>query len=108
MFRAVLLAAMLLAGCTAPMAKNVEVTSTASIIRPAKVKVSFTQNSLTTDLVEGDAGVAGRQVKADDPVRVASISKLVAALGQHGYDASALRKLTHENWLRVLAKTWRQ
>lgn len=81
MFRAVLLAAMLLAGCAAPMAKNVEVTSTASIIRPAKVKVSFTQNSLTTDLVEGDAGVAGRQVTADDPVRVASISKLVAALG---------------------------
>jgi CubicO group peptidase (beta-lactamase class C family) len=80
MCRVLLLAAMLLAGCTAPIAKNVDAPSTVPIIRPAQVKVSFTQNSLTTDFVEGDAGVAGRQVKTDDPVRVASISKLVAAL----------------------------
>ncbi|MGZ3716076.1 MAG: membrane dipeptidase, partial [Ktedonobacterales bacterium] len=32
---------------------------------------------------------------------------LVAALRSHGFDDDALRKLTHENWLRVLGKTWR-
>ncbi len=81
MFRAVLLAALLLTGCVAPVARDIEAIPAANIIRPAQVKVSFTQNNLTTDLVEGDAGVAGRHVSADDPVRVASISKLVAALG---------------------------
>lgn len=32
---------------------------------------------------------------------------LVATLRAHGFDDAALRKLTHENWLRVLGKTWR-
>jgi membrane dipeptidase len=32
--------------------------------------------------------------------------KLIAALRQAGYDDAALRKLTYENWLRVLRKTW--
>ena len=32
---------------------------------------------------------------------------LVEALGRRGYDEPALRKLAHENWLRVLDKTWR-
>lgn len=38
---------------------------------------------------------------------VAGLPKLVDALAHHGYDEPALRKLTHENWLRVLRKTWR-
>jgi membrane dipeptidase len=33
--------------------------------------------------------------------------KLVAALRKAGYDDASLRKLTHENWLRVLRKTWK-
>ena len=33
--------------------------------------------------------------------------KLLAALSDHGYDDTALRKLAHENWVRVLRKTWR-
>lgn len=44
------------------------------------------------------------------PHALADVSKLpalVAALRAHGFDDPALRKLTHENWLRVLAKTWR-
>jgi membrane dipeptidase len=35
------------------------------------------------------------------------LPKLIAALRARGYDDDALRKLTHENWLRVLRKTWR-
>jgi len=38
---------------------------------------------------------------------VAGLPRLVEALGKHGYDDTALRKLAHENWLRVLGKTWR-
>jgi membrane dipeptidase len=38
---------------------------------------------------------------------VAGLPKLVAALGDAGYDDGAVAKLTHENWLRVLAATWR-
>jgi membrane dipeptidase len=38
---------------------------------------------------------------------VAGLPKLIEALADHGYDEPALRKLTHENWLRVLRKTWR-
>lgn len=33
--------------------------------------------------------------------------KLLALLREHGYDDAALHKLGHENWLRVLAKTWK-
>jgi membrane dipeptidase len=32
---------------------------------------------------------------------------LIAALRRAGYDDDTLRKLTHENWLRVLRKTWK-
>ena len=38
---------------------------------------------------------------------VAGLPKLVAALRAHGYDDAALRKIAHENWVRVLRKTWR-
>lgn len=37
---------------------------------------------------------------------VSGLPKLVTALREHGYDEAALRKLTHENWLRVLRLTW--
>ncbi len=39
---------------------------------------------------------------------VTGLPKLIAALSQHGYDEASLRKITHENWLRVLSKTWRE
>src|SRR5712691_4140079 len=38
---------------------------------------------------------------------VAGLPRVVAALRAAGYDDSALRKLAHENWLRVLAATWK-
>lgn len=34
------------------------------------------------------------------------LPKLVAALEAGGYDEESLKKITHENWLRVLRKTW--
>ena len=37
---------------------------------------------------------------------VAGLPKLVGALRDAGYDDAAIAKLTHENWLRVLAATW--
>lgn len=33
--------------------------------------------------------------------------RLIAALAEAGYDDASLRKLAHENWLRVLRKTWK-
>src|SRR5215469_3386362 len=38
---------------------------------------------------------------------VTGLPKLMAALAEHGYDDVALRKIAHENWVRVLRKTWR-
>ena len=37
---------------------------------------------------------------------VTGLPKLIAALREHGYDEVALKKITHENWVRVLGKTW--
>jgi membrane dipeptidase len=37
---------------------------------------------------------------------VAGLPKLISALRDAGYDDAAIAKLTHENWLRVLAATW--
>ena len=38
---------------------------------------------------------------------VTGLPKLIAALEGRGYDEAALRKITHENWVRVLRRTWR-
>lgn len=48
--------------------------------QPARVRIDFSSTAIMSKQVEGDAGVAGRKVGADDPVRVASISKLVTAI----------------------------
>ena len=47
---------------------------------PATVRVDFDRNTVTKTELSGEAGVVGRTVGIDDPVRVASISKLVGAL----------------------------
>jgi membrane dipeptidase len=38
---------------------------------------------------------------------VTGLPKLINALRESGYDDSALRKLSCENWIRVLSKTWK-
>jgi membrane dipeptidase len=37
----------------------------------------------------------------------AGMPKLIEALRTIGYDNGALRKVTHENWVRVLRETWK-
>lgn len=37
---------------------------------------------------------------------VAGLPKLLNALRERGYDDAALKKLAHENWIRVLRATW--
>ena len=37
---------------------------------------------------------------------VAGMPLLIKCLRDRGYDPSALRKVTHENWIRVLEKSW--
>ena len=73
------LAAMIASGCATT--GGAETLPDRANIRPAVVKVDFTSDSITPAIVEGDAGVAGRPVTIDDPARVASISKLVVAIG---------------------------
>lgn len=48
---------------------------------PAEVRVDFTAANITQVMAQGEAGVARRAVTIDDPARVASISKLVVAIG---------------------------
>jgi membrane dipeptidase len=37
---------------------------------------------------------------------VSGLPKLLAALSERGYDDATLKKLAHENWVRVLRETW--
>ena len=39
---------------------------------------------------------------------VSGMPKLLNTLRNHGYDNDSLRKITHENWVRVLRTTWKQ
>lgn len=50
-----------------------------------------------------DGGITLAQELRD----VSGLPNLIAVLREHGYDDTSLRKLTHENWLRVLRKTWK-
>ena len=43
----------------------------------------------------------------DEIGNVSGLPKLLAVLCEHGYDEAALKKLAHENWLRLLGATWR-
>jgi CubicO group peptidase (beta-lactamase class C family) len=47
---------------------------------PAIALINFDNRSIEAEMITGDAGVVGRKVTMDDPVRVASISKLVGAI----------------------------
>ena len=42
----------------------------------------------------------------DDLVDVTGLPRLIQALQGHGFDKAALKKITHENWVRVLRQTW--
>ncbi len=55
--------------------------ATDRLAQPAQVRVDFNKSKIVKSEVSGEAGVVGRNVSIDDPARVASISKLVVALG---------------------------
>ena len=38
---------------------------------------------------------------------VAGLPKLLSTLSQDGFDADAINKIAHENWIRVLTQTWK-
>lgn len=52
----------------------------ASIPEPARVSVDFNRTHITSTHASGNAGTLDRKVTADDPVRVASISKMIVAI----------------------------
>lgn len=45
-------------------------------------------------------------VVPEDLTSCAGLPKLRQAMARHGYDDALIAKLCHENWLRVLEKTW--
>ncbi len=45
-------------------------------------------------------------VVPEDLTTIAELPKLREVMAEHGYDDTLIRKLCHENWLRVLEKTW--
>jgi membrane dipeptidase len=49
----------------------------------------------------------GAQVPAEIG-NAAGLTKLRAAMRAHGYDEALMTKICHENWLRVLALSWRE
>jgi len=51
-----------------------------------------------------DFGVA---IVPNELADVSMFPNLIAALRKAGYDDDSLRKITSENWLRVLRKTWK-
>jgi CubicO group peptidase (beta-lactamase class C family) len=69
---------MLLMSACAPVGNVVKPVS--AIPRPADVQIEFDATHILKSNVTGDAGVIGRVVSGNDPVRVASISKLVTAM----------------------------
>ncbi len=54
--------------------------TTPALPKPATALLNFDSKSIEAELITGEAGVLGRKATMDDPVRVASISKLVGAL----------------------------
>jgi membrane dipeptidase len=51
-----------------------------------------------------DFGVA---IVPNELADISMFPNLIAVLRKAGYDDDTLRKITHENWLRVLRKTWK-
>ena len=65
---------------------------------------------LVERLGESRVGFGSDYDGASVPAAVGDVSKLpnlIAALKSAGYDDRLLHKLTHQNWVRVLRKTWK-
>jgi CubicO group peptidase (beta-lactamase class C family) len=75
-------ATLYIAATLSPLAASVGGVAVAqdSLAKPARIQIEFDSKRIISTTTEGEAGVVGRAVGIDDPVRVASISKLVGAL----------------------------
>jgi CubicO group peptidase (beta-lactamase class C family) len=77
--RFLILASLLLAGCASARPRTI---ASASVPRPAYAWATFDRNGVTASGASGLADRArGRRLTIEDPVRIASISKLVVAIG---------------------------
>ena len=75
-------AAVLLCACATPPPEPPAASPAAADVPVAAVRVAFDRDGITEARASGTADLAtGRAVTADDPTRVASISKLVVAIG---------------------------
>jgi CubicO group peptidase (beta-lactamase class C family) len=73
-----IVAAAITQGCG--VKSNVSAIAPLPAIQPARIELSLAPSGKLLSQISGDAGVAGRAVTANDPVRIASISKLVTAI----------------------------
>lgn len=73
----------MIATCFIACAASIAAAASVAVPSPhsARVRVAFDRSAVRVTLAEGAADASGRRVTADDPVRIASISKLVVALG---------------------------
>ena len=72
------LAAATISGCGAK--PDVAAINTQTSIQPAKIELFLAPSGKLSSKISGHAGVKARAVNANDPVRIASISKLVTAI----------------------------
>ncbi len=68
--------------------------------------VDYIANRIGIDHVAFGSDFDGATM-ADDLSDVTRLPNLIATLRSAGYEDASLRKITHENWLRVLRQTWR-
>ena len=55
-------------------------------------------------IIDGHNDTLLRFYKVGD---VSKLPNLIEALKASGYDDGMLKKLTHQNWIRVLRQTWK-
>jgi len=67
--------------------------------------VDYLIDKLGEDRVGFGSDYDGADVPADITT-IADLPNLRDAMRAHGYDESLIKKLCHQNWLRVLEKTW--
>ena len=68
--------------------------------------IDYIANRVGVDHVAFGSDFDGAEMPAD--LRdVRGLPKLIETLKQGGYDEESLKKLTHENWLRVIQATWK-
>jgi membrane dipeptidase len=71
------------------------------VVRTARELESCLRNGVLAAVLHFDGAKIAREIGD-----ASGLPKLLAALRERGYDEAALKKLAHENWVRVLRATW--